>query len=179
MSSCLCSSFTFPAPLANYSICLLQNYFPQFPAYSRCPNITTDFLVSALSAVGRQHTPWKMTFLCCKEGQPFPPLLCLLLIRRQKLDSEIHWHRLASDCPSSGPPRPWWRFFKLKHPGKFGTMAATLEFVWDDGFQGNIIAFVRQQPCCCQSGPLILRVLTSYVILPHSALYASLAPFHP
>lgn len=56
VSSCLCSSFTFPSPLANYSICLLQNYFPQFPAYSQCPNITTHFPVSALSAVGRQHT---------------------------------------------------------------------------------------------------------------------------
>lgn len=154
VSSCLCSSFTSPAPLANYSICLLQNYFPQFPASSRCPNIRTHFPGSALSAGGRQHThpPWKMTFHCCKAGWPFHRLLRLLLIRRRKLDSEIHWHRPASDCFSSSPPRPWWRFFKGKHPGESGTMASTLAFVWDGEFLGNIIAFVRQPPCCCQSG---------------------------
>lgn len=34
VSICLCTSFRFLAPLANYSICLLQNYFTQFPASS-------------------------------------------------------------------------------------------------------------------------------------------------
>lgn len=56
VSSCPCSSFRSPAPLANYSICLLQNYFPQFPAYSRCPNITMYFPVSALLAREWQRT---------------------------------------------------------------------------------------------------------------------------
>lgn len=72
VSSCLCSSFTFLAPLANYSICLPQNYFPQFPAYSWCPNITTYFLVSALLAVGWQHTyPGKWLFFAVKRCDLF------------------------------------------------------------------------------------------------------------
>lgn len=48
VSSCLGTSFRLPAPLANYSICLLQNYFTQFPPYSWCPNIMMYFLCSLL-----------------------------------------------------------------------------------------------------------------------------------
>lgn len=55
VSSCLRTSFRFPALLANYSIHLLQNYFTRSPAYSWCPNITC-FPVPALLAVQCQHT---------------------------------------------------------------------------------------------------------------------------
>lgn len=72
VSSCLCSSFTFLAPLANYSICLPQNYFPQFPAYSWCPNITTNFPLSALLVVGWQYTyPGKWLFVAVKRYDLF------------------------------------------------------------------------------------------------------------
>lgn len=58
--------------------------FPQFQAYSWCPNITTYFLMSVLLVVGdNTHVPWKMTFPCCKEVRPFHHFLCVLLIRLQ------------------------------------------------------------------------------------------------
>lgn len=72
MSSCLCTSFRFLAPLANYSICLLRNYFPQFPAYSWYPNITTCFLLSALFPVTWQHTHlWWWLFFAVKRCNLF------------------------------------------------------------------------------------------------------------
>lgn len=63
VSSCLCTSFRFLAPLANYSICLLQRDFIQFPDYSQCPNLITYFMVSVLAANDDTHTfardfPW-------------------------------------------------------------------------------------------------------------------------
>lgn len=75
VSSCLCTSFRFPAPLANYSICLLQSYFPQFPAYLWWPNITMYFLVSALLAVEWRHTHlWKWLFFAVKKCNFLSPL---------------------------------------------------------------------------------------------------------
>lgn len=52
VSSCPCTSFRFLAPLADYSICLPQNYLTRVPASPRCPHMTTCCLVPALPAMG-------------------------------------------------------------------------------------------------------------------------------
>lgn len=72
VSSCHCTSFRILAPLANYSICLWQNYFSQVPAYSWGPNITT-YACSPCCGM-TTYTSLKMTFLCCKEVPPRFPL---------------------------------------------------------------------------------------------------------
>lgn len=72
VSSCLCTSLRFPAPLANYSICLLQNHFTPFPAHAWGPNITLSFPVSAPLAVQWQHRHvWEWLFLAVKKGTSF------------------------------------------------------------------------------------------------------------
>lgn len=83
LSSYLWTSFRLFVPLANYSICWLQNYFTQFPACSWCANITKYFWCLSPCSRMTTHTLLQVTLLCWKELQPFLPLTLLLLIGLQ------------------------------------------------------------------------------------------------
>lgn len=185
VSSCLCASFRFPAPLANYSICLLQNYFPQFPAYSWCPHITTDFLVSALLAGEWQCTPlWKRLVFAVKRS---------LLPRTQPPTHLIRLQiglgdSLTEDLPST-------LSYKLPYSPALALQVSIAKksiraptSIWTDGFLRKMIAFLRLPLC---SSPyfnqgweglltkslFLFRAFLTYVIFTHTNPFVS-STFH-
>lgn len=103
VSSCLCTSFRFLAPLANYSICLPQNYLTRFPAYSPCPGGQRVSWLPALPAAGPQHTHlWEWLFCAVKAVTSFPAYPASNEWGFQ-LDSGTPWHGAWPWPPVSKP----------------------------------------------------------------------------
>lgn len=105
VSSCPCTSFRFLAPLADYSICLPQHYLTRVPASSRCPNMTTCFLVPALPATGPQHTHLWKWLSCVVKAVPSFHAYPASYELGFKLDSGTPWHGAWPWPPVLKPPK--------------------------------------------------------------------------
>lgn len=66
VSSCLCTSFRFLAPLANYSICLPQNYLSGSQLHPPCPRWQRVSGACSPCRGRTAHTPLRVTFPCGK-----------------------------------------------------------------------------------------------------------------